>query len=309
MRMRASIARIAACLLWLAGAVSAQESGEVTLGATTDEPRAFGYHVGDLTQRRVTVQVPEGLTFDTDSLPRPGLPGQAIELRAVDWRRASRFDTTRHELLLTYQVFVSPPEVRTFELPPIKLRFTGQPRAQELRIDAWPLTVSPLVPVDVSPRRGLGELQPDEMPPLLDVGPSRQRLLLYAALAVPLAAWLLIVYVGLPWRSRQRRPFGLAWQRLRRPPASPDVEAFRAASQALHEALNRSAGEVLFEPGLDRFVARRPAFAPARDELARFFQRSREAFFGAPPDSASAAWLDELRGLARRLRDIERGSA
>ena len=43
-----------------------------TLQATTEEPRAFGWQVGDVVQRRITVEVPEGLVLDENSLPRPG---------------------------------------------------------------------------------------------------------------------------------------------------------------------------------------------------------------------------------------------
>ena len=92
-----------------------------------------------------------------------------------------------------------------------------------------------------------------------------------------------------------------------RPPWWPDDEAWRAACRQLHEALNRSAGEVVFEHALPRFVAAHPAFAPLRDELQRFLQRSRREFFAAgsrAPDDGRV-----LVELARRCRDAERGGA
>lgn len=300
------IAAFAFASLALAGCT--RSTGNETLGATTTEPRAYGYHVGDRAQRVVDVEVPEGLTLDPDSLPRAGAPGQPLELRAVDWRRASRFDRRHYRLRLSYQVFIAPADVRTFELPPLQLRFKGRPRDQDLRVDAWPVTVSPLVPTDVSPRRGLGEMQPDAEPLHLDETLARRALLACgAAMLLPLG-WLFAVYVGVPWRHRRRRPFGLAWQALKTLKRQ-DGDAFRASCQRLHDALNRSAGEVLFEPGLDRFIAARPAYAPARGALATFFDRSRRAFFDAEAGAPDATWFDELRGLSRQLRDIERGSA
>jgi hypothetical protein len=41
---------------------------------------------------------------------------------------------------------------------------------------------------------------------------------------------------------------------------------WREACKAFHHALNRCAGEVVFEHGLARFVAAQPAFEPLRDD-------------------------------------------
>ena len=63
---------------------------------------------------------------------------------------------SRRELQLDYQVFLAPREVRTLEMPAFTLRLDGTPRVQTLRIDAWPVVVAPLVPVDAPARHGLG---------------------------------------------------------------------------------------------------------------------------------------------------------
>lgn len=190
---------------------TAAEPETPVLSAQADEPRAYGYQVGDVMTRRIAVQVPAGLRLDESSLPPVGRLGHAFELRRVDWQALRG---GRHQLLLEYQVFLAPVAVRTLELPPVILRFAGQPRAQDLRIDAWPVTVAPLVPVDVSPRRGLGDLQPDAEAPLIDTAPARHRLLAGAVLAALLLAYLAHVYLGLPWLARRRRPFESAWRAL-----------------------------------------------------------------------------------------------
>ena len=281
-----------------------------------DEPRAYGHLPGDRLQRLATAQVPAGLVLDAGSLPQAGKRGQALELQQAQWQPLG---DGRWRLRLDYQVFLSPTAVRTLELAPIVLRFTGQPRAQELRLDAWPVTVSPLVPVEVSPRRGLGELQPDDAPPLLDTGPTRQRLGLWLAGATLLAAWLAVLTLGLPWWGRRQRPFQQAWRGLRSAlagtgstgGAAAQTEQLRSAWRLLHAALNQTAGAVLFEAGLDGFLARHPRYAPLRAELQQFFQHSRSLFFAdapgpAPGPAPDLAWL---RTLARRCRDIERGTA
>lgn len=279
--------RAAALCLLLTGAAHA-----ATLQATTEEPRAFGYQVGDVVQRRITVEVPEGLVLDENSLPRPGARGTALELRAL--RRSGR------QIELDYQVFLSPVEARTLEMPSFTLRYDGVPRAQELRIEAWPVTVAPLVPVEVSPRTGLGELQPDAAPPLFDTRAQGWRLLGYAALLAALLTYLAWIYLGLPWWDAQRRPFALAWRQLSQ--ALP----WREACQRVHAALNQSAGEVLFENGVERFTTRQRAFAPLKEDIVRFLRLSQREFFeGAAHEAEDAVWL---AAFCKRCRDAERGT-
>lgn len=291
----------AALLGWTASAACAAQ-----LDAQTQEPRAYGWQLGDVVSRTVTVEVPDGLVLDESSVPQPGARGRALELRSVTRRDGTSAGGRRHELTLAYQVFLSPREPRTLEMPGFKLRFDGQPRPQELLVEAWPVTVSPLVPVEVSYRRGLGELQPDAAPPTIDTRPGRLRLAVYGAVALLLAAYLAHVYIGLPWWTRRHRPFTLAWRQLRGlTPASSQAQ-WRDAFRRLHGALNATMGEVLFEQDLDRFMKTRPQFAHLRGELATFFQQSRLEFFGEGQGKADRSWLI---GFCRQCRDAERGSA
>jgi mxaA protein len=293
------------CVASMAGAAAL--AAAVELDATTSDPRAFGYQIGDLVSRTVTVEAPDGLSLDETSVPQPGARGNALELRSVARSGGGFAGGRRLAFTLAYQVFLSPPQPRTLEMPGFTLRFKGEPREQEVRIEAWPVTVSPLVPEDVSPRRGLGELQPDAAPPLIDTRPGRLRLVAYGCAALVLLAWLFHVHVGLPWWARAHRPFTQAWRALRGLTPSSPAPQQRAAFQQLHDALNRTMGEVVFEQGVDRFVSARPRFRPLHGDLVSFFQRSRREFFGeqgsAPDDRL---WLVEF---CRRCRDAERGSA
>lgn len=299
-------------IAWVAVSASTA-SADDSLQAETRDPRAYGYRVGDIAHREITVRAPAGLQLDPDSLPRAGVPGQAIELRTLTWRRDAGSPGSRYELSLDYQVFVSPPEVKTLEMPPLRLRFTGGGKApQDLRIEAWPITVSPLMPVEASARQGLGEMQPDVPPPQVDTMAATRRLLACVVLAAVLALYLASVYIGLPWWSRRHRPFDQAWQQVKALPdatdgGSADAARYRDACRAVHTALNRVAGEVLFAGGIEGFVSRHPAFGAVRDDLVDFFDRSRRAFFA--DDVGTAADRNAVRALCRRCRDIGRGAA
>jgi mxaA protein len=278
-----------------------------TLRAITIEPRAFGYHVGDIVEREVIVQAPRGFVLDEATLPRPGARGKALELQAVSQHTESESGGTRHELKLRYQVFMSPTEVRTLEIVPFSLSFKGDGRDQDLRVEAWPVTVSPLVPTEVSPREGMGELRPDAAPPLIDTRSTQTRLLAYGVVLLLCLAYLAQVYIAMPWWASRKRPFANAWRQLSGLPAgSPSVE-WRAAFQRVHDALNQTAGEVVFEHGVDRFVAAQPRYAGLRAELLTFFEQSRREFFaGGQPAADGGRWLVEF---CRKCRDAERGAA
>ena len=306
---RALRARSVAVALVLAGELAfAGAAADSLLTVTpTHEPRAFGYQVGDVVSRTVAVHVPDGLVLDESSVPRPGVIGPAMELRRVTRTTSTTTEPggRRIELTLDYQVFLSPPEPRTLETPTFTLRFDGQPRAQQVRIEGWPVTVSPLVPVDVSPRRGLGEWQPDTPPPLIDTTPGSTRLMACGGAALLLLGYLAHVNLLLPGLSRANRPFMQAWRVLRRMPGGASEAQWQASIQRLHEALNLTAGEIVFEPGVDRFIDARPRFGHLRSDLVAFFQLSRRAFFArGAQESADRSWLI---GFSKRCRDAERG--
>ncbi len=269
------------------------------------EPRAFGWHVGDLIERRVEVFVPEGWRLDEGSLPRPGGRGQAIEVRRVERQDRAAEGGRVVRLDIEYQVLLSPASVRTIEIAPHRLKLEGAGRGEEVRIEAAPITVGPLVPADVSPRRGLGEMQPDHAPPLVDERRWRWRLSAWGLLATLIGSGLFALHVGVPWAAARRRPFGQAWRALRGLGAQPSAAEWRAACRRVHMALDHAAGEVLFEAGVARFVAGRPRFEPLGADIARFLALSRREFFGpGGHEAGDAAWL---LGLLRRLRDAERG--
>ncbi|MGM9491355.1 hypothetical protein [Ideonella sp. YS5] len=283
-------------------------------GVHVQEPRAFGYSIGDVVLRVVTVDIPAGLDLDEASLPDSALRGRAIELRRLAHESSWRPGGRRHELKLEYQVLVSPPDVRTLELPPITLHLvpssTGRnaPREQDLRVDAWPVTVSPLTPPEARTREGLGEFRPDRLPPLLDTTAARKRLLAYAAVAAVLLGYLGFVYLWLPWWAPYHRPFGVVWRSLRQGNTA-SAEQRREAFRRLHGALNQTAGRVVFESDIAAFVAEHPQFAGLREELAGFFRRSREQFFAAAVPAGDSADHDWLLRFCRACRDAERGTS
>lgn len=274
--------------------------------ARTVEPRAFGHRLGDVVERQVIVEVPSRLKLDEASLPTPGPQGPVLELRSMARTWQPTATGQRLTLRLHYQVFAAPVSVRTYELPKLQLRFDGLPRAEEQRIEPWPLVVAALAAEDASAREGLGELRPDIAPPLRDTALERTLLWACAAVATLLAAYLAFVYFGLPWWGRQQRPFTQALRAVQAQGAG-DTD-WRAAWRAMHAAFDQTAGRTLFADAVDGFVARQPRFAALKGDIEQFFQHSQAAFFNEAPwvPRPQREWL---LAFARACRDAERGSA
>jgi mxaA protein len=308
----AHVAGALAVALALGASPRAAADEPVPLHVHVSDPRAYGYQVGDTALRRITIDVPRRLRLDEASLPEVGRVGGALELRSVTRESHPGPAGTRWVLGLEYQVFAAPAAVRVLDLPPVRLRFDGTPRPEEVRIDAWPLAVAPLTPEPFANREGLGELRPDSAPRPLDPGPERRVLWACAALALALIGYLAWVYGALPWWTAARRPFGRAYRALRRQAAgAAGAASWSEACRALHAAFNETAGRVVFADEVDRFVAQVPRFGGLREEIRSFFARSQAGFFaGAAPSPADPA--DERRWLlrfARACRDAERGAA
>ena len=191
--------RAAAALLIVAALAAPARAQTESARVEVDEPRAYGWMVGDVVERSVRLVLPPGTVVDAASLPQPGRRGQALELRHVAFRQG-------RELWLEYQVMLSPPEPRVLEMPGFELQLRDAAgRASALRVDAWPVGVVPLVAREAPSRRGFGELQPDLPPPPVATDGHRRRLAAALALSLVVAAYLLHVQIALPWWARRRR--------------------------------------------------------------------------------------------------------
>jgi mxaA protein len=84
-------------------------------------------------------------------------------------------------------------------------------------------------------------------------------------------------------------------------------DAHPSAWRALHEAFDRTAGEVLRVSTLPRLFDRTPQFEPLRDRIEAFYAQSAARFFGDAQAGLSADGVSP-RALCRDLRRIERRS-
>jgi mxaA protein len=257
--------------------------------ATVEQPRPFGYVVGDLLAQRVLLEL-NGHAFE------PAMSPPAERVSAWLERRPARLASApdgRQWLTVEYQIINAPQALTRVQIPAWQLK--SKAGTDALRIGGWPISIAPLAlgPGD------LDALRPDRSTPIIATEPIQRRIVigscaLTATLAVWLGWWL--------WRNRRAsaaQPFASALREIRKVgEASPE------AWQALHRAFDRTAGHVTLGATLPSLFQRAPQLAPMRASIEQFFEQSSERFFGAglPRDALS------VRALCTQLRRIEKSN-
>jgi mxaA protein len=255
-----------------------------------ERPRPFGYLVGD--ELEVAVRAPPGARIDPASLPKLGRVSRELALRrAVIDGGVAR---------LRYQVIGAPESVATVDVPGWSPALLGASPATALRVESFPITVSPLTPAFPVAREGLEELRPAFAPPPADTAGPRLRLNLYAAIAATLTLLWAWSRWGRGWLLPRRAPFARAQLELRRLPADEST-ASAAALRIAHRALDTRAGRVVLRPDLEAFLAAHPRLANLRADWEELFRRSAGAFFaGEPPPGDTVAFVRDLCARAAR---------
>jgi mxaA protein len=265
--------------------------------AIVQQPRPFGYVLGDTLTQRILLQSGSH-NFDPAALP----PAE----RAGLWfaRRSSRIelvDGGHRWLVIDYQLINAPQTLMTVNLPSVTLNSkTGN---DVLAVSEWPISIAPLTPRAAFAKGGLQELRPDHPAPTLPTRALRQQLEIWSG------AFALTVVIWLAWwlvrslRATANQPFARALRAIRR--SGDDNEA---AWLALHRAFDTTAGRALQVSTLPALFKQAPHFEPLRAAIEQFYVESGLRFFGAgaslPANTRPATW--PLRTLCGTLRRIEK---
>lgn len=264
---------------------------------TVQQPRPFGYVLGDTLAQRVLLES-AGRNFDPAALP----PAE----RAGLWfaRRASRIELAEdgHRwLVIDYQLINAPQALMTVNLPPVTLK--SKTSSDVLAVPEWPISIAPLTPRAAFAKGGLQELRPDHAAPTLPTSALRLQLEIWSgAFAVTIVIWLAWWLVR-SLRASANQPFARALRAVRR-----DGDDNEGAWLALHRAFDTTAGRALQLSTLPALFKRAPHFEPQRAAIEQFYSQSSERFFGAdgthPTDIRSPPL--SLRTLCTTLRRIEK---
>ncbi|MFK7966375.1 MAG: hypothetical protein AB8C46_20620 [Burkholderiaceae bacterium] len=274
--------------------------------------RPFGLQIGDLVARHITLRG-AALTFATDKLPEPGPITPWLSLRSVEVKRLDDQHGDAKRLTLVYQITGAGASVTLVELPVLRLlapdSSTGNASSEMLaRLDATPVSVSPILGERPFQRIGLGDLQADALVPLPDRDLWLRLFWMMTVAAVCLGGFLL---ARTWWRLRPDRqtPFVRASTTLRNEQGLPQ------AYQSLHRAFDKTASRTVLSDDVPHFVETHPAYGELADDIQTFFRSSREQFFNQSEivesdvgnhDQQNRIELNRLRALADELARIER---
>ncbi len=266
--------------------------------ALVQQPRAYGYTIGDLLQQRIalgTVAAP----FVPAELPRIGRIGTSL------WRRRSAEQVDaggQHWLQIEYQLINTPQSLTVWYLPRLLLKSADGSRSITVANAAF--SVSPFTPPQPFEDAALPALQPDAAPAPVALAPILRRIrAATAALLLVVAGWA----AALLWRHMRRGrhlPFARAVREMRALRKLPAADPL-ALQRCLHHAFNATAGEVVRPASLPHLLRQAPHLAGERSAIDDFLRSSHAAFFGgqAPFEAAPVA------ALARRLRRLEQRHA
>ncbi len=273
------------------------------ISVRTEDPRPFGYVIGDELSRRIEIDTPSAYQLQKDSLPRAGRTDAWLELRNIHATQKSLGDKTRHTLDLHYQIMNSPDGVKAHSLPKLLILFNYLDKPQKQEIEESPFTVSPITPAFVLARAGLEEMRPDKSAAQISATAHYWRFAVAALLSFAALLSLAHLKWGIPFLRKHNGPFARAAREIKKLSEADNAAAMRR----LHRAFNETAGAAIFPQHLAEFFTRHPAFSDVQSDTRQFFDASRGQFFSSNNQSDVSLNKKWLLDFCARCRDRERG--
>jgi mxaA protein len=269
-------------------------AGAAASAAIVQQPRPFGYVLGDTLAQRVLLES-QGLNFYPAALPPVERAGLWFARRST---RIERAEDGHRWLLLDYQLINAPQTLLSVNLPELTLK--SKAGNDVLSVPAWPVSIAPLTPRVAFAKGGLQELRPDHPAPRIPTYALRQRFEIWSgAFALTVVSWL-AWWLARSLRASSNRPFARALRALRRTGDNSE-----AAWLAMHRAFDMTAGQALQGSTLPELFKRAPHFASQRAAIEAFYAQSRQRFF-AVATGQPAAPAPSLRDLCTTLRRTEK---
>lgn len=308
--MRRVFFHCAVIVLFMAQSV-AQATEPVGRIVQQDLGRSYGLMVGELIQHNYVIEVNEDYALNQSSLPVAGDLSYWLTLRDVQLSSTHRGDSLLYRLDLTYQTFYAPLDVRMLEIPAIALDFSTEDQQKfNITLAKWPFTMSPIKEISIS---GVGTendtstfMKAAVAPRFIPLSHFTQSLFVYGGLFLITAIILLIMNGWLP--SISSSPFITARKKIKkhRQHDSDPLQNSQACLQAVHEAINKRAGYIVFASQLARFLTDHPQFSSLQAPLTDFFQQSRDCFFLDKPVRTEI--FDDCIRLCTKLANADKVS-
>lgn len=286
---------------------AAEATSTASIISLTNPAQTFGVQIGDKLSRKVVLEVPAPLKIAETAFPKKGTKNNGVELVDAGVVTEQQKTLTRYTVNLTYQSFSNPGKPKVMTLPAEKFSITGGAKPEVLEIPAWSFWHSPLVAGGITTAEK--NIQPEAMPPLVDVGAHKTRLAVFAGLLAASLLALLYLNADGNWLPFMGGAFARAHRQLKRLAKSKGAKTRVEEKQALvyiHQAFNQHFGANMFARDIEPFVAKHSSFRKMKAEIAGFFDQSNQALYAVEPRNSQKTIMDLVR-LSKQLRDCERG--
>ncbi|MDP1659832.1 MAG: hypothetical protein Q8L73_10850 [Methylotenera sp.] len=273
----------------------------------TNPAQTYGVQIGDQLSRKIVLEVPAPLKIAEGAFPKKGSKNNGVELVEVEVQTDQQKAHTLYTINLSYQTFTSPNKPIVMHLPAEKLALTGGTKAETLEVPAWGFWLSPIVTGGIEAAQK--NIQPDAMPPLVDIRAHKTRLGVFLSMLVASLLGLLYMNADGNWLPFMGGAFAKAHRQLKRMAKSTAAKTAVEEKQALvyvHQAFNQHFGANMFARDIEHFVSLRSSFKNMKTEIAQFFNESNQSLYAVEPRNSQKIIAD-LAQLSKQLRDCERG--
>ncbi len=267
-----------------------------------EQPRPFGYQIGDKFERRIHAELRQPYRLELDALPVAGRLGEWLALEAPVVSERSVGQSTHYDIRLTYQIINLHQDLKDIAVPQHELLYSDGGEPLKVLVPAKRVGVSMLR------TRGETDLRDDIAPPVMAA--SRWPALAAAAVLLFSLLGLVHLYRGLP-SPIAARPFTRTLARVRGLRGDDwDDARYREVLRDIHHAFNATAGHTVFAETLDAFFDEHAPYRTLREPITAWFGHSRACFFEAHAGDADTRYTPQaLRQLLEQCSDIERGLA
>lgn len=286
---------------------AAEEIKAPKIISLSNPAQAYGVQIGDKLSRRVVLDVPAPFKIAEGSFPKKGSKNNGVELVEIDVVTDQQKDNTRYTVNLSYQAFISSEKPIVMQLPAEKLSLTGSANAGALEVPAWSFWFSPIVIGSIE--AAVKNIQPEAMPPLVDVSAHKARLVLFVSLLTATLLVLLYLNADGNWLPFMGGAFARAHRQLKRLAKTSGAKTVAEEKQALvyvHQAFNHHFGANMFARDIETFVAKHSNFKKMKAMIAQFFNESNHSLYAIEPRDSQKVIADLVQ-LSKQLRDCERG--
>ena len=304
MRIKLSKALVFSGFLFLALSTSANIRIE---RLDIQQPRSFGYQIGDKLQRVINLDLRSPYELDVHSLPKSGKLNQWLSVDKPEIVVREKSGSTQYTITLTYQIININSEIDDIPLPSHNVLYKDSDNDNDGK------SFTALIPpsrlgISMLTDKTKKNIQPARPPVLLPQSTGNMYLL---------AAFLCCVLVGFAYFKwgleffTKNHPFAKACKALKNIPLHHvNDDQYRLALEITHRAFNETAGKTVFVEKLDEFFAEHSRFSSLQSSVEEYFMFSRKYFFEGFENNEETGYLiSDLHTLVHQCAEIERGLA